>query len=147
MKEIAQAQDDQFSVMIIVDVFVANLWMPFLLIGAGMSAAIDKRLKADASAVDALKKKVEDYQQSIARIPSFHDLMVLSGVIFLMVGIAHFAGDGISEGIASSFDAALERNPDSSVRFLSSLTSHFFWLVFLHHRIWRCLELYADEDL
>ena len=131
LKEIAQAQDDQFSVMIIVDVFVANLWMPFLLIGAGMSAAIDKRLKADASAVDALKKKVEDYQQSIARIPSFHDLMVLSGVIFLMVGIAHFAGVGISEGIASSFDAALERNPDSSVRFLSSLTSHFFWLVFL----------------
>ena len=131
LKEIAQAQDDQFSVMIIVDVFVANLWMPFLLIGAGVSAAIDKRLKADASAVDALKQKVEDYQQSIARIPSFNDLMVLFGVIFLMVGLAHFAGDGISQGIGNAFDSALERNPDSPVRFLSSLTSHFFWLVFL----------------
>ena len=131
LKEIAQAQDDQFSVMIIVDVFVANLWMPFLLIGAGVSAAIDKRLKADASAVDALKQKVEDYQQSIARIPSFNDLMVLFGVIFLMVGLAHFAGDGISQGIGNAFDSALERNPDSPVRFLSSLTSPFFWLVFL----------------
>ena len=131
LKEIAQAQDDQFSVMIIVDVFVANLWMPFLLIGAGVSAAIDKRLKADASAVDALKQKVEDYQQSIARIPSFNDLMVLFGVIFLMVGLAHFAGNGISQGIGNAFDSALERNPDSPVRFLSSLTSHFFWLVFL----------------
>ena len=131
LKEIAQAQDDQFSVMIIVDVFVANLWMPFLLIGAGVSAAIDKRLKADASAVEALKEKVEHYQQSIARIPSFNDLMVLFGVIFLMVGLAHFAGDEISLGIATVFDSILAQNPSSSVRFLSSLESHFFWLVFL----------------
>lgn len=131
LKEIAQAQDDQFSVMIIVDVFVANLWMPFLLIGAGSSAAIDKRLKADSSAVDALKKKVESYQASIARIPSFNDLMVLFGVIFFMVGLAHFLGGAISGGISGTFEQALSNNPDSPVRFLSSLTSHFFWLVFL----------------
>ncbi len=131
LKEIAQAQDDQFSVMIIVDVFVANLWMPFLLIGAGSSAAIDKRLKADSSAVDALKKKVEQYQESIARIPTFNDLMVLLGVIFLMVGAAHFLGDAISDGIAHTFDGILSQNPGSPVRFLSSLKSHFFWLVFL----------------
>ena len=131
LKEIAQAQDDQFSVMIIVDVFVANLWMPFLLIGAGSSAAIDKRLKADSSAVDALKKKVEQYQESIARIPTFNDLMVLLGVIFLMVGAAHFLGDAISGGIAHTFDGILSQNPSSPVRFLSSLKSHFFWLVFL----------------
>ena len=101
LKEIAQAQDDQFSVMIIVDVFVANLWMPFLLIGAGISAVIDKRLKADASAVDALKEKVEAYQSSIARIPTFNDLMVLLGVIFAMVGLAHLAGGGISDAMAA----------------------------------------------
>ena len=131
LKEIAQAQDDQFSVMIIVDVFVANLWMPFLLIGAGMSAVIDKRLKADASSVDALKEKVEAYQNSIARIPTFNDLMVLFGVVFLMVGVAHLMGTGISGQLDRSFAAALETNPASPVRFLSSLTSHFFWLVFL----------------
>lgn len=131
LKEIAQAQDDQFSVMIIVDVFVANLWMPFLLIGAGMNAVIDKRLKADASAVDALKKKVEAYQASIARIPSFHDLVVLFGVIFLMVGLAHWAGGGLSEQIGQSFQKTLQDNPRSAVRFLSSLQSPFFWLVFL----------------
>mgnify|MGYP002619885416 CR=1 FL=1 len=131
LKEISQAMDDQFSVMIIVDVFVANLWMPFLLIGAGMSAVIDKRLKADASAVDELKEKVEAYQASIARIPSFNDLIVLLGVIFLMVGVAHFLGTHISGGITAAFDAALADNPNSPVRFLSSLKSHFFWLVFL----------------
>ena len=131
LKEIAQAQDDQFSVMIIVDVFVANLWMPFLLIGAGVSAVIDKRLKADASAVDALKEKVEAYQSSIARIPTFNDLMVLLGVIFAMVGLAHLAGGGISDAMAAWYDGALSANPESPARFLSSPKSPFFWLVFL----------------
>ena len=131
LKEIAQAQDDQFSVMIIVDVFVANLWMPFLLIGAGMSAVIDKKLKADASAVEDLKKKVEDYQSSIARIPTFNDLMVLLGVIFAMVGLAHLMGGGISSGMGAWYDRSLAEDPESLVRFLSSLASPFFWLVFL----------------
>lgn len=131
LKEIAQAQEDQFSVMIIVDVFVANLWMPFLLIGAGISAIIDKRLKADASAVDDLKEKVEAYQSSIARIPTFNDLMVLLGVIFAMVGLAHFLGGTISEGVGGWYAQALAENPESAVRFLSSLQSPFFWLVFL----------------
>jgi len=117
--------------MIIVDVFVANLWMPFLLIGAGMSAIIDKKLKADSSAVDALKEKVEAYQSSIARIPTFNDLMVLLGVIFAMVGLAHLAGGGISTGMASWYEGALAANPESPVRFLSSLKSSFFWLVLL----------------
>ncbi len=131
LKEIAQAQDDQFSVMIIVDVFVANLWMPFLLIGAGMSAVIDKKLKADSSAVEELKQKVEDYQSSIARIPTFNDLMVLLGVIFAMVGLAHLMGNGISSGMESWYERSMAADPDSFVRFLGSLASSFFWLVFL----------------
>ena len=80
--------DDQFSAMLIVDVFVANLWMPFLLVGAGMSAALDRRLKADASAVDELKKKVEAFQLGIARVPSFTDL-IIGGVAFGSVALAH----------------------------------------------------------
>ena len=128
LKEIAQAQDDQFSVMIIVDVFVANLWMPFLLIGAGVSAAIDsgsrRRLPSTPS------KKSGGLSAKHRTDPPFNDLMVLFGVIFSWSAWP-FAGDGISQGIGNTFDSALERNPDSPVRFLSSLTSHFFWLVFL----------------
>ena len=37
MKEVFQVKDGIFSAMIIVDVFVANFWMAFLLYGAGMS--------------------------------------------------------------------------------------------------------------
>ena len=130
LKEIAQAQDDQFSVMIIVDVFVANLWMPFLLIGAGMSAVIDKRLKADASAVDDSRPRWRLTKAASPESPTFNDFMVLLGVIFAMVGVAHFMGGAISDGM-SDWYAGLGRNPDLSCRFLSSLKSPFFWLVFL----------------
>lgn len=129
LKEISATTDSQFSAMLIVDVFVANLWMPFLLIGAGMSAVLDKKLKADASAVDALKAKIEAYTDSISRIPSFADLMVIVGLAFGGVAIAHAAADVLAPTISATFQAIRESNPNSFVRFLSSLEQGFFWLV------------------
>ena len=129
LKEISQTLDDQFSAMLIVDVFVANLWMPFLLIGAGMSAVLDRKLKADSSAVDALKEKVEKFQLGIARIPSFQDLMIIGGIAFGAVALAHVAADGLGPAFKSWFGAILDTNPDSVVQFLSSLEQGFFWIV------------------
>lgn len=129
LKEISQTLDDQFSAMLIVDVFVANLWMPFLLIGAGMSAALDRRLKADSSAVEALKAKVEKFQTDIARIPSFTDLIVIGGVAFGSVAAAHLAADFLAPVFRDTFASVLERNPSSFVQYLSSLEQGFFWLV------------------
>jgi len=59
MKEIFGSSDKLFSAMIIVDVFVANLWMAFLLYGAGITKKLDKKLKADSSAIESLKTKME----------------------------------------------------------------------------------------
>ena len=129
LKEISMTTDDQFSAMLIVDVFVANLWMPFLLVGAGMSAALDRRLKADASAVDELKKKVEAFQLGIARVPSFTDLMIIGGVAFGSVAVAHVSADVLGPTFKGWFGGILERNPDSFVQFLSSLEQGFFWIV------------------
>jgi uncharacterized membrane protein len=129
LKEISQTLDDQFSAMLIVDVFVANLWMPFLLIGAGMSAVLDRKLKADSSAVDALKEKVEKFQLGIARIPSFQDLMIIGGIAFGSVALAHVAADGLGPAFKSWFGSILNANPDSVVQFLSSLEQGFFWIV------------------
>jgi len=129
LKEISQTLDDQFSAMLIVDVFVANLWMPFLLIGAGMSAVLDRKLKADSSAVDALKEKVEKFQLGIARIPSFQDLMIIGGIAFGAVALAHVAADGLGPAFKSWFGSILNTNPDSVVQFLSSLEQGFFWIV------------------
>ncbi|MFZ9055801.1 MAG: DUF819 domain-containing protein [Flavobacteriales bacterium] len=129
LKEISQTLDDQFSAMLIVDVFVANLWMPFLLVGAGMSAALDRRLKADATAVDELKSKVEQFQLGIARIPSFTDFMVIGGIAFGSVAIAHVSADTLGPAFKSLFAGMLESNPGSFVQYLSSLEQGFFWIV------------------
>lgn len=129
LKEISQTLDDQFSAMLIVDVFVANLWMPFLLVGAGMSAVLDRKLKADSSAVDALKEKVEKFQLDIARIPSFQDLMIIGGIAFGAVALAHVAADGLGPAFKRWFGSILDGNPDSVVQYLSSLEQGFFWIV------------------
>lgn len=129
MKEISDTTDTQFSAMIIVDVFIANLWMAFLLIGAGMSHAMDRKLKADNSAVEALKKKVEHYQASIAKIPTFVDLMMIVGIAFGAVAFAHFVADAVSPFFKGIFDDILAANPDSWVIYLSSLEKNFFWLI------------------
>ncbi len=129
LKEISGTLDDQFSAMLIVDVFVANLWMPFLLIGAGMSALVDKKLKADSSAIDALKKKVETFQLGIARIPSFQDLMVIGGIGFGAVGLSHALADSLAPAFKSWFSSIKAGNPESVVQYLSSLEQGFFWLV------------------
>jgi len=129
LKEISETMDQQFSIMLIVDVFVANLWMPFLLYGASRTEAIDKWLKADSSAVNELKTKVEEYSASIARIPSFTDIMVVVGIAFGCVAISHIVADSASIGIHDWFSSILATNPDSFVKFLSSLEKGFFWIV------------------
>lgn len=131
LKEISDTPDTQFSAMVIVDVFVANIWMAFLLIGAGMSVAMDKRLKADNSAVEALKKKVEDYQASIARIPSFTDVSIIIAFAFGGVAVAHLVADGAAPGFAGWFASIKESNPESFVVYLSSLEKNFFWIIII----------------
>jgi uncharacterized membrane protein len=129
MKEISQTTDTQFSAMIIVDVIVANIWMAVLLIGAGVSSNIDRWFKADNSAVETLKNRVESYQASIQRYTTFPDLMVIAAIAFGGVAFAHLVADGVAPTISSSFSSILESNPDSWVKYLSSLESGFFWLI------------------
>ena len=81
LKEISDTLDDQFSIMLIVDVFVANLWMPFLLFGAGIREKIDGWLKADASAVNELQDKVEQLQAKSARIMIIEDDSMMRNLI------------------------------------------------------------------
>jgi uncharacterized membrane protein len=119
MKEVFKVNDKIFSSMIAVDVITANIWMAFLLYGAGISEKIDKWLGADNSAIKELQKKVEDYQSSIIKVPTLTDLMSIVGVAFVVVGISHFLADLIAP--------AIENNAPYLAKF--SLTSSFFWIV------------------
>ena len=129
LKEISDTLDAQFSIMLIVDVFVANLWMPSLLFGAGIRDKIDGWLKADASAVNELQDKVEQLQAKAARIPSFPDWMVIVAIAFGGVAVSHLVADNASVALSSWLDNTMAANADSPAIYLSSITKGFFWLV------------------
>ncbi len=122
MKEIYHCSDNLFSTFIIIDVVVANIWMGFLLYGAGISDKIDKMLKADNSAIEELKKKVENYRSKIAKIPTTTDVFVILGIGFGATAVAHFGADLISGHMQKFTEVLNEYN-------LNSLASGFFWLI------------------
>jgi uncharacterized membrane protein len=122
MKEIFEVADDLFATMIIVDVVVANIWMGFLLYGANISDKIDKRLKADNSAIEDLKSRVADYQASVAKIPTTTDMFVLLAIAFGGVGLSHWGSDLIVP-FMETFREGLAKAG------LNSLLSGFFWLI------------------
>ncbi|CAN5523439.1 DUF819 family protein [soil metagenome] len=119
MLEVFGASGALFSIMVTVDVIVANIWMAFLLFGAGRSEKIDKYFKADASAIEEVRDRIENYRAGIARMPSLADTMGVVGVGFGITAIAHLIADFIAPWIQ-------EHAPDLD-RF--SLTSPFFWIV------------------
>ena len=71
MKEMFNVNDQIFSSMITVDVIVANVWMGFLLFGAGINK-VDKWLNADSSAIEDLKNKLINYKRN----QKFHHLLI-----------------------------------------------------------------------
>ena len=119
MYEVFGPGDALFSSMIAVDVIVANVWMAFLLYGASRSKRIDSIFKADASSIEEVKRRVEEYQASIAKMPTLADTMTILGVGFGAMAIAHLAADYIAPLILESAPS-LEK---------FSLTKSFFWLV------------------
>jgi len=124
MKEIFGVSDGLFSTMIVVDVICANIWTGFLLYGASITKKIDKWLKSDTSAIDDLKKRVEDYQASIAKIPTLSEVMTILAIGFGGVALAHWGADTIAPFMQSKMEW-LEKYS------LTSLASGFFWLVVL----------------
>ena len=121
MKEIFGVGDTIFSAMIAVDVIIANIWMAFLLYGAGIHERIDAKFHADNSAITELKEKIEAYRAQILRIPDLTDTIMVMAVGFGVTAIAHLGADIIAPWIG-------EKAPGLA-KF--SLTSGFFWLIVL----------------
>jgi uncharacterized membrane protein len=119
MKEVFDVGDDLFSIFIAVDVIVANIWMAVLLYGVGRADKIDKFLKADTSAIEDIKKRVEEYQAQIMRIPTLTDTMKVLGVGFGVMGLSHFLADIIAPWLLTNAPRLADYQ----------LTSPFFWLV------------------
>lgn len=122
MKEIFEVPTGIFGQMIIVDVLVANIWMAFLLFGAGRSQRIDRWLKADNSSISELTDRVEQYAASVRRAPTTLTTFQLLGITFGGVALAHFGSDRLAPFFAR-FSDLLEAWR------LTTLQSGFFWLI------------------
>jgi uncharacterized membrane protein len=119
MKEVFEASDPLFSIMIAVDVFVANIWMAVLLFGAGNKARIDKWLKSDTSAIEDLQKRIENYRASINKMPTLTDTITILAIGFGATALAHIGADFLAPW--------MQENAPHLEKF--SFTSSFFWIV------------------
>jgi uncharacterized membrane protein len=118
MLEVFQYNPQKYGGMVLVDIVVANIWMAVLLLGVGKAARIDKWLKADSSAIDELKVKVETYTNSIVKVPTLNDLIIILGIGIGATSLAHFFS-----GMITNFFGQYQWS------YNTVLTSGFFWLV------------------
>lgn len=121
MKEVFAVESTMFGQFVAVDVLVANLWMAILLFLAARAEAFDRWTRADTSAIDDLKRRIEEYQSEHSRIPTLSDLMIILAVGLGATGLSHFLADPLVAWIGTL--PAEWRLQDYS------LDSRFFWLV------------------
>ncbi|TYR34835.1 DUF819 family protein [Sphingobacterium phlebotomi] len=119
LREILQPSQELFSATIAVDVFVAYIWMAFLLYGASKQQKFNQFFKADTTEVDALTKRMDEQQKASIRIPETKDLM-------LMLSLA-LGGTGLASLLANPITSYMEVHFPELEKF--SLTNSFFWLV------------------
>jgi uncharacterized membrane protein len=119
LREIYETGPTAFSIWVAVDVIVANIWMAILLAFAASHVKMDKWLKADASAVEAVRQKAEAYEAAHTRNPSLRDLMVILAFALGATGVSHFMADMLTPFFKETFPGAAQ----------FSLHSSFFWIV------------------
>ncbi|MCG7535388.1 DUF819 family protein [Pseudoalteromonas sp. OOF1S-7] len=121
MKEIYGAGGEIFTIMVTVDIVVANLWMAGLLFLAARHREIDARTGADTASIERLIDKVQAFEAEHARRPELKDLMLLIAFAFGATGLAHFAADLLVPYFASNFPELKK----------FSLHSKLFWIIVL----------------
>lgn len=124
MLEIFKYNTDNYGTMVLVDIVMANVWMALILLGIGKNKKIDNWLKADGSAIEELKQKVQQFTEKITRNPSLSDIIIILAMAFTGVGLAHWGANGISEFLTSNFEAIQDKK-----NALSSFGSQFFWMI------------------
>lgn len=119
LKEVFQPSNALFSAIVTVDVVVANLWLGTLLYGAARAPRIDRWLRADASAIDAIRARVQQEAEVNQRIPNLPDLVQMLAVGFGCTALATAIADPLATYI----------NTHSPLLSRFSLGTSFFWLV------------------
>lgn len=124
LKEVFQPSPSLFAQMVTVDVIVGNLWTALLLFGIGRVKQIDKFLKADTTAIDEVRTKIENYKTSVTRIPTTVDELLIIAVGFGATALAYAGASVVMPVMEANRDWLVSNN-------LSSVISEFFWVVVL----------------
>ena len=119
MKEIFAVDATTFGRFAVVDVGVGYAWMAVLLMLAQRAARIDARSGANTAALDDLKQRVEAYRSQHERIPTLTDLMIIVGISFGTVGLAHALAAPLSAWFGAHVSWAAQ----------VSLDAPFVWIV------------------
>lgn len=95
--ESAGASAATMSLMVVVDVGVANVWTALLLFFAGRERAMDAAIRADRRRIDAVRERVERYQAEVARPANLPELLLILvlglGTTGVVTWVAQFLPD------------------------------------------------------
>lgn len=130
MQALFEVNDQLYSVMITVDVIVAQVWMAFLLLGVAKAEKIDKFFKADSSSVENLKNKMHEFSTKSARNPTFNEIMIILMIGFGVTGLAHLVADFLAP--------LIEEKAPNLIDF--GLASPFFWIIVVATTVGVCLS-------
>ena len=109
--ESAGASAATMSLMVVVDVAVANVWTAVLLLFAGREREMDAAMGADRARIDRVREQVERYQAEVTRPASLAELLLILAI-----------GFGLTAG-ATALAAVL---PD-----IGTIINGFTWIVCL----------------
>jgi uncharacterized membrane protein len=110
--QMAEITDEMLAMMVIPDVFVANIWMGILLYLSGRQHRIDAWTGANATAIRDLERRMAEFEKRTARIPTLANLLTILAL-----------GFGIS-WLAIEFGNLL---PELGVRAGKAIISHDVW--------------------
>jgi len=136
MLEVYGYNPERYAAMVAIDIVVANIWMVFLLYGAGNPKPLDRWLRADTSAIDRLKDRMESYTAEIERPSSLVDFMLIAAVAMGTVGASHLVAELVTPVFAS-----VEALRDTV------LTNQFFWVVVVATTVGLALSFTRAREL
>lgn len=119
MKEVYDVSANMFAKFVAVDVIIGNIWMAIMLWVAANSVRLDAKSGADVSAIESLKKQVEQFQAENSRIMNLKELMYILAIGFGITGFAHLGADILAPWLSDNAPFLKDY----------SLTSKFFWIV------------------
>ena len=85
------------SLMVVVDVGVANVWTATLLLFAGRERVMDAAIRADRNRIDDVRARVEQYQAEVARPANLPDMLAILAIGLGTTGVATWVAQYLPE--------------------------------------------------